>query len=107
MRRESGATRSEPADLDASVRDDPERSRYELVAGDVVLGYLDYRRRGGAVILPHTMIAPEQRGRGLGAVLVQGALDDLRRRGEEVEARCWYVRDFIEDHPAYRSMLAA
>ena len=53
-----------------------------------------------------TEIDRAHRGRGLGAILVAGALDDVRARGQRIVATCWYVADFVEAHPAYRDLLA-
>lgn len=86
------------------VRDNPTRHRYELFAGGELVGIADYHRRREVVVLPHTVIEPAHRGKGYGAVLVRGALDDLRRRGERVDAQCWYVAAFIDDHVDYQAM---
>lgn len=88
------------------VRDNADRSRYELVSEGKVIGIADYRP-GQAVVFPHTEIEPSLRGRGLGAVLVRGALDDVRRQGKAVVPQCWFVAEFIEDHPDYADLVAA
>ena len=85
-----------------TVRHDAERSRYELVVDGVVVGVADYSLHGGTWVFPHTEIVRTHRGRGLGAELVRGALDDVRRAGGKVVPRCWYVAEFIEDHPDSR-----
>lgn len=91
------------ADLDElgelSVVDRSDRRRYELLAGERVLGYADYHAVEGAMVLPHTVIDPGLRGRGLGDVLVAGALADLRSRGLRVVPRCWFVAEHLERHP--------
>jgi predicted GNAT family acetyltransferase len=81
-------------------------NRYELVEDGVVIGFAEYQVRGDAVVLPHTVIDPDRRGEGLGAVLVQGALDDVRPAGRTVVPACWYVRQFIDAHPEYADLLA-
>ncbi len=43
------------------------RSRYEITVDDRVVGFAEYRRRGNAVVFPHTEIEPSMRDRGLGA----------------------------------------
>ena len=93
--------------MDADVRRNPERSRYELVQDGQVVGIADYRESGDAVVLPHTEIDPSMRGRGLGDILVQSVLDDLRDAGRSVVPSCWFVAAFIDDHPEYRDLLAA
>lgn len=91
--------------MTTSVRHAPERSRYELVVDGATVGVADYRVHGATWVFPHTEIAPTHRGQGLGAELVRGALDDVRRAGGRVVPRCWYVADFIEGHPDYRDLL--
>jgi predicted GNAT family acetyltransferase len=88
------------------VRRNAERSRYELLADGKVVGVADYRVDGDTWTFPHTEIAHELRGQGLGAELVQGALDDVRRAGGAVVPLCWYVAEFIDANPAYADLLA-
>ena len=64
----------------------------------MVVGVAEYRVQGDAVVFHHTLIDPARRGHGLGAVLVQGALDDVRRSGRKVVPVCWYVRP-VHRHP--------
>lgn len=88
------------------VRKAEDRSRYELVDGDEVVGFADYSLDGDRVVFPHTVIDSSRRGQGLGAVLVHGALDDVRPSGHKVVPSCWYVREFIDAHPEYADLLA-
>lgn len=81
-------------------------SRYQLIVDDVVVGIADVVDVGDHVVLPHTEIDPSAQGQGLGAVLVRGALDDLRRRGRSIVPTCWYVREFIAGHPDYADLVA-
>jgi predicted GNAT family acetyltransferase len=87
------------------VHDNPERSRYELFVDGDLVGIADYRVQGDKVVMPHTEIDHAQRGQGLGALLVQGALDDLRANGKTVVPQCWYVAEFIGEHPEYQTLL--
>ena len=87
------------------VRRNADRSRYELFVDDELVGIADYRMQGDAVVLPHTEIDRARRGQGFGAQLVKGTLDDIRRSGRAVVPRCWYVAEFIEDHPDYQDLL--
>jgi predicted GNAT family acetyltransferase len=84
----------------------PVHSRYELRVDDDLVGVADYLERDGRVVFPHTEILSTHRGRGLAAQLVQYALDDVRRSGRPVVASCWYVADFIDEHPEYRDLVA-
>jgi predicted GNAT family acetyltransferase len=86
------------------VRRNAERSRYELLVDGEVVGVADYHIDGGTWIFPHTVIAPDRRGQGLGAELVRAALDDVRRVGGTVVPSCWYVAEFIDTHPGYADL---
>jgi hypothetical protein len=89
------------------VRHNPESERYELVVDGDLAGVADYRLDGGTFVFPHTEIDASMRNRGLGAELVRGALDDVRRQGGTVVPRCWFVAQFIDEHPGYADLLAA
>jgi len=88
------------------VRHAPERSRYELWLDGELAGVADYRVDGDRIVSPHTEIAPHLRGRGHGAELVRGALEDVRGTGRTVVPRCWYVAEFVDEHPEYADLLA-
>ena len=93
--------------MQTEVRKNPDRSRYELFVDGELAGIADYHLSGNAVVFPHTEIAGQRRGQGLGAVLVQAALEDVRQAGRTVVPRCWYVAQFIGDHPEFRDLVAA
>ncbi len=90
------------------VRHAADASRYELWADGTMVGIADYRPRAdGTLVFPHTEISRERRGQGLGEVLVRGALDDVRARGEVIVPACWFVADFVQANPEYRDLVAA
>ena len=63
------------------VRDNPTRSRFELLDGDQVIGFAEYHPvRADVVEMPHTVIEAARRGQGLGDVLLRGALAELSGR---------------------------
>jgi uncharacterized protein len=88
-----------------TIDDRPQQSRFVLLRGDEELGEAVYVRRGGVLVFTHTAIDEQQQERGLGSVLVAGALDHARRAGDRVEARCPFVAEFIERHPGYADLL--
>ena len=92
--------------MTVAITHEPDRSRYELRVDEEPVGIADYVVRDGRVALSHTEILPTHRGRGLAARLVRYALDDVRRSGRPVVASCWYVADFIDEHPEYRDLVA-
>jgi len=81
------------------VRNNQERTRYEIVVDGVVAGFLQYTMRGGRLILVHTEVDDAFEGRGLASQLVRGALDDARRRNLQVVPICPFVESYIERHP--------
>jgi predicted GNAT family acetyltransferase len=87
------------------VRRNDERSRYEIVVDDHVVGIADFESDGNLLVFPHTEIASDRRGNGLGERLVQDALDDVRARGERVRPQCWFVREFIDLHQEYADLV--
>jgi predicted GNAT family acetyltransferase len=91
---------------DPTVRDNPELHRYELTIDDEVVGVADYRLQGDVMVFPHTEIERSHQGGGLGAILVGRALDDVRAQGRTIVPACWYVAQFVEEHPDYRDLIA-
>ena len=87
------------------VRHNPDASRYEIFVDDDLAGIADYRIAGDRIVFPHTQIDSARRGQGLGAVLVKGALDDVAPSGRAVVPSCWYVAEFIDEHPEYQALL--
>lgn len=81
------------------VVDNPQELRYELWLDDRLAGEIRYVRENGKVVLVHTEIDPSLEGQGLGNVLVQGALDDLKARGLEYVPLCPFVAAYLRRHP--------
>ena len=86
--------------MEPRVGDNPEELRYELWLGDELAGEIRYiRDDDGKVVLVHTEVEPRYEHQGLGNVLVQGALDDLRERGIEYRVVCPFVAAYLRRHP--------
>jgi uncharacterized protein len=86
--------------VEPRVIDNPEELRYEVWLGTTLAGEIRYtREEDGTVVLVHTEVDPAYKGQGLGNVLVQGALDDLRERGIEYQVVCPFVTAYIRRHP--------
>jgi predicted GNAT family acetyltransferase len=93
--------------MTSTVTKNEAAGRYELHVDGVLAGIADYTERDGVVVLPHTEIDGSRRGQGLGAVLVQGVLDDIQPSGRKVVPACWYVAQFIDEHPAYADLVSS
>jgi predicted GNAT family acetyltransferase len=95
------------ADPDVVVADNPAAHRYEARDADgTVLGFSAYRRSGEVVVITHTEVDDSQEGRGVGSVLVRGALDDIRASGRTVRPLCPFVRAWIDRHEDYADLVS-
>jgi len=92
--------------MTTEVRHAPEQSRYEILEDGRVVGIAEYVDRGDVMVFHHTEVDAALRGGGIGAQLVQTALDDVRAQGRRITPTCWYVAEFVEHHPEYRNLLA-
>jgi predicted GNAT family acetyltransferase len=90
--------------METEMRNNREQCRYELVIDGEVVGLAEYRVVGDVVVFPHTEIERSRRGNGLGAELVKYALDDVRAGNRRVRPQCWYVAEFIAEHPEYADL---
>jgi hypothetical protein len=69
------------------------------------VGFAEYRSTDHVLVFPHTVVAQHRRGRGDATTLIQGALDDVRRRGLRIVPECSFVAAFIEDNPEYGDLV--
>jgi len=90
-----------------TVVDNPDAGRFEVLVGDDVAGFAEYRRTSSATAFTHTVIYPAFEGRGLGAALARGALDATRAAGMEVLPYCPFIRGYIARHPEYLDLVPA
>ncbi|WCO66062.1 GNAT family N-acetyltransferase [Iamia majanohamensis] len=81
------------------MTDHDDADRYEVHVDGALAGYADRHVADGTMVLPHTVVDPRFRGRGLAARLVRRALDDARARDLAVAPACSYVADFLAHHP--------
>jgi uncharacterized protein len=92
---------------DATVRENARELRYELHLDSRLVGEIRYRSEPGARVLVHVEIEPHLEGRGLGSLLVEGALDDLRAQGLSVVPHAPFVTEFIRRRPEYADLVSA
>lgn len=93
--------------MTTTVRDQPDRSRYEIRVDDQVAGVAAYTLDGTTISFTHTETEEAFAGQGMGKQLVAGALDDARDRGLAVLPLCPFVRSFIEKHEEYVDLVPA
>ncbi len=91
--------------MTAAVRNNKEKSRFELEVGDE-LAFANYRLTPSAAIITHTETPRSLRGRGVASELVKGALNLIRGDGRKVVAGCSFVVDYLRQHPEYADLVA-
>ena len=84
---------------DPAVVDVEDAGRFEVRVDGELAGFADYSRRGSALAFTHTVVDPAFEGRGLGSLLVRGALEAARAQGAAVLPFCPFVRSWLERHP--------
>ena len=88
----------------STVRDNAAENRFELDLGQGI-AFASYRRLPGRVVITHTETPRALRGRGIGTLLVSGALQIIRADGDRVVAGCGFVADYLDAHPEYADLL--
>lgn len=94
------------ADASVKVEDRQEENRYEIVVDDQV-AYLTYRRKPDHMLLAHTEVPVELRGRGLGQLLASHAMEEARTTGTHVVVKCPFVTAWLRRHPEYDDLVIA
>lgn len=97
---------SSPMSSPVIVEDHPERSRYEATIDGQMVAFAEYQVRGDLVVMPHTVTLAAHRGNGYAALVVRRALDDIRAAGRRVVPSCWYVAQYIDEHPDDADLVA-
>jgi uncharacterized protein len=78
---------------------------YDAVLDDRVVGTIVYERRGRRMVVRHTVVDAEFRGRGIATALARAALDDAAASGATVTNYCGFIADYIDRHPAYAGLI--
>jgi predicted GNAT family acetyltransferase len=89
-----------------AVSNNPAHHRYELAVDDHIAATY-YQIADGAITFVHTEVPPELGGKGIGSILIKGALDQVRADGLKVIAQCPFVKAYIDKHPDYADLLKA
>ena len=93
---------------EVTVEDNIQSRTYDVLVDGEVAGSIVYEQAGDRrLVFTHTIVEPRFRGRGVGNVLVRGALDDVRAKGVTLTNFCDFVADYIDAHPEYADLLDA
>ena len=93
---------NQPARITVSHNENAQR--YETVI-DHLHAFVIYERSGDRVVITHTYVPPELRGRNVAAALVESALEDIRKAGRTVVPQCSYVQKFIQKNQGFADLL--
>lgn len=92
--------------MDPIVKHNADRFRYELWLEDQMVGLADYSLQPGQIHFVHTEVNPEHQGKNFAAMLMRGALDDVRASGKnKVVPVCSYVVMYMKRHPETHDLL--
>ncbi|HEX2554472.1 MAG TPA: GNAT family N-acetyltransferase [Microvirga sp.] len=87
------------------IRDNVERSRFELDVGGLVV-FASYRRQGAHLAIYHVEAPPPLRGTGAADRLMRGVVETARQEGLKILPYCGYAGAWIRRHREHRDLLA-
>jgi len=88
-----------------TVRDNPERHRFEIDLGDGSFAFAEYTLPAGKIMFTHTEVPEAHEGKGLGTKLIRFALDAARERGLKVIPICPFFFFFMQKHEEVQDLL--
>ncbi len=92
---------------EVTIRNVPERGRYEAKVEGVLVGTSDYVILDGVIAFTHAEVKPSHTHRGIASELARRSLEDARdEQGLRVRAVCSFYRWYIERHPQYADLVA-
>jgi predicted GNAT family acetyltransferase len=88
------------------LRDEVDADRFELVRDGKVVAWMKYKHlKPNRYVLLHTEVDQAQRGHGVGRVVVEAVLDQVRSRQGTVTAICPYVADYLAGAQQYQDLI--
>lgn len=94
-----------PTSEDVTVRHNSAEHRFEAEV-DGRLSVADYTLRDGEIVMTHTFVPPELRGRGIAEKLVRAALEHAKQERLRVVPACSYVELFIRRHAEFQPLVS-
>jgi uncharacterized protein len=84
---------------DLEVTDAADVRRFELRRAGELIGFADYHRRDGAVVVPHVETLLQHRGQGYAGRLMAGIVEILREDGRTIVPLCPFAADYLRQRP--------
>jgi len=91
--------------MDLEVADNPDKARFEILAGGELAGFVLYHLRGDEIAFTHTETDERFRGQGIAGHLVQASLDAARERHLKVLPYCPFTKSWLSEHPEYADLV--
>ncbi len=88
-----------------SVRDNPDRKRFDIDLGGGAFAIAEYTLPAGKIMFTHTEVPPEHEGKGLGTALIRAGLAAARERGLKVIPVCPFFARYFRKHPEEQDLL--
>jgi predicted GNAT family acetyltransferase len=96
---------------DITIRNNPDRERFEILDAGKVIGKAWYKSYDGGGsperIFYHTVVNEEYAGQGLAGRLAEVALDQTVAAGLGIVPVCPYIKAYITKHPEYEASTVA
>lgn len=91
-----------------TIRNNPDRLRFEILDGDTVIGHAAYIDDGGTRrIFYHTVVDEEFGGQGFAGQLAAHALQATVAAGLSIVPVCPYIKKYLGSHPQYADSVKA
>ena len=88
-----------------TVRDNPERHRFEIDLGDGTFAIAEYTLPAGKMMFTHTEVPDAHEGKGIGTMLIRFALDAARERGRKVIPICPFFGAYMQKNTDTHDLL--
>jgi predicted GNAT family acetyltransferase len=88
-----------------TVRDNPERHRFEIDLGDGTFAIAEYTLPAGKMMFTHTEVPDAHEGKGIGTMLIRFALDAARERGLKVIPICPFFAAYMQKNTDTHDLL--
>lgn len=92
-----------------NIRRQDDQTHGQYIASDesgAHAGKLTWTMRNGVRDADHTIVAPDMRGKGIAAKLVDALIHDAREEGFKIMPTCSYVAAQFERHPEWADLRA-
>jgi predicted GNAT family acetyltransferase len=88
-----------------TVRDNPDRRRFEIDLGDGSFAIAEYTLPAGKIMFTHTEVPEAHEGKGIGTALIRFALDFARERGLKVIPICPFFAAYMQKNADVQDLL--